>query len=102
MLLSAPALAAHGPVWWIARWVSEGAWAVVRVKPLDQRARRCLMDAGAKLSKENVREHVNRAAAMLDQMLSSIMREMFVDQAAAFVTEEKPELDQCQVRSTHC
>ncbi len=35
-----------------------------------------------------VREHVSRAGAIIDQMLEGIMREMFVDQAAAYVTSE--------------
>lgn len=38
-----------------------------------------------------IREHVNRAAAVIDQMLESIMRDMFVDQATAFVTTEVPD-----------
>ncbi len=61
-------------------------------------ARAAAPDAPPRLGRPVIEEHVARAAATLDQMLSTIMREMFVDQAAAFVTDEKPELEQCQVR----
>jgi hypothetical protein len=53
--------------------------------------------SGNGISKEVVVANVNRAAATLDAILSSVMRACFVDQAASYLTDEAPELDQRKV-----
>jgi hypothetical protein len=44
-----------------------------------------------------IRQNVDKAAKLIDEMLEDVMREMFVAQAAAYITEEAPELEETQV-----
>ncbi len=48
-----------------------------------------------------VRANVNRAAAMLDEVLNDILQELLVDQAASYLTEESPELNEMEVSGWH-
>eukprot|EP00983_Pelagomonas_calceolata_P117031 1160377-Pelagomonas_calceolata.AAC.10 len=45
-----------------------------------------------------VRANVNRAAGVLEEVLNDILQELLVDQAASYLTEERPELNEMEVR----
>ena len=53
---------------------------------------------GERLDPAVVRANVDRAAKMIDQMLEEIMRDLFVEQAASYLTDEQPDVGETQVR----
>lgn len=44
-----------------------------------------------------VRANVSQAAVMLEEVLNDILQELLVDQAASYLTEESPELNELEV-----
>uniref|UniRef100_A0A7S3VMY3 Uncharacterized protein n=1 Tax=Dunaliella tertiolecta TaxID=3047 RepID=A0A7S3VMY3_DUNTE len=51
---------------------------------------------GGKMDAEAVRANVNRAAGVLEEVLNDILQELLVDQAASYLTEERPELNEME------
>ncbi|KAF5838144.1 hypothetical protein DUNSADRAFT_3339 [Dunaliella salina] len=49
-----------------------------------------------KMDPEAVRASVNRAAGVLEEVLNDILQELLVDQAASYLTEESPELNEME------
>ncbi|GFH33801.1 hypothetical protein HaLaN_33222 [Haematococcus lacustris] len=54
-----------------------------------------------RLTPSELKENVEKAAVVLDEMLEQVMQELFVEQAASYLAEEAVELSECQVRDAN-